>query len=57
MATHGSNLPMSEPTAAEEQIEAEFLRRYGHDPIEETEALLDASFTRSATLWPVAHWL
>jgi predicted dehydrogenase len=51
------DLPLTEPTAAEEQIEAEFLRRYGHDPIEETEALLDATFTRSATLWPVAHWL
>ncbi len=51
------DLPLTEPTAVEEQIEAEFLRRYGHDPIEETEALLDATFTRSATLWPVAHWL
>ena len=51
------NLPLTEPTAVEEQIEEEFLRRYGHDPIEETEALLDATFTRSATLWPVAHWL
>ena len=50
-------LPLTEPTALEVQIEAEFLRRYGHDPIEETEALLDAPFTRSATLWPLAHWL
>jgi predicted dehydrogenase len=51
------DLPLTAPTVLEEQIEAEFLRRYGHDPIEETDALLDASFTRSATLWPVAHWL
>ena len=51
------DLPLTEPTQVEEQIEAEFLRRYGHDPIEETDALLDAPFTRSATLWPVAHWL
>lgn len=51
------DLPLAEPTALEQQIEAEFLRRYGHDPIEETDALLDAPFTRSATLWPFAHWL
>ncbi len=51
------DLPLGPPTAVEEQIEAEFLRRYGHDPIAETDALLDAPFTRSATLWPVTHWL
>ncbi len=51
------DVPLGAPTALEERIEAEFLRRYGHDPIEETEALLDAPFTRAATLWPVAHWL
>lgn len=51
------DLPLTAPTAVEEQVEAEFLRRYGHDPITETDALLDATFTRSATLWPVAHWL
>ncbi|MDE2817206.1 MAG: Gfo/Idh/MocA family oxidoreductase [Chloroflexota bacterium] len=50
-------LPLKEPTDLEERIEAEFLRRYGHDPIEDTDALLDATFTRSATLWPFAHWL
>ncbi|MCY4377689.1 MAG: Gfo/Idh/MocA family oxidoreductase [Spirochaetaceae bacterium] len=51
------NLPLENPTVLEQRIEAEFVRRYGHDPIEETEALLDAPFSRSATLWPVAHWL
>ena len=51
------DLPLGAPTAVEEQIEAEFLRRYGRDPIAETDALLDAPFTRSATLWPVTHWL
>ena len=51
------SLPLGHPTELEQRIEAEFVRRYGHDPIEETEALLDASFSRSATLWPVAHWL
>ena len=50
-------LPLDGPTELEEQIEAEFVRRYGHDPIEETEALLDTPFGRSATLWPFAHWL
>ena len=50
-------LPLDSPTELEGQIEAEFVRRYGHDPIEETEALLDTSFSRSATLWPFAHWL
>ena len=50
-------LPLDSPTELEGQIETEFVRRYGHDPIEETEALLDTSFGRSATLWPFAHWL
>lgn len=50
-------LPLEGPTELEGQIEAEFVRRYGHDPIKETEALLDTSFGRSATLWPFAHWL
>ena len=50
-------LPLEGPTELERQIEAEFVRRYGHDPIEETEALLDTPFSRSATLWPFAHWL
>lgn len=51
------DLPLREPTELEGNIEAEFVRRYGHDPIEEPEKLLDANFTRSATLWPFAHWL
>ncbi len=51
------SLPLGHPTELEQRIEAEFVRRYGHDPIEETEALLDAPFSRSTTLWPVAHWL
>ncbi len=51
------DLPLGEPTALEQQIEAEFVRRYGHDPIEETDQLLDAAFTRSTTVWPYTHWL
>ncbi|MDA0747900.1 MAG: Gfo/Idh/MocA family oxidoreductase [bacterium] len=51
------DLPLTEPTELEQQVEAEFLRRYGYDPIEETDRLLDAPFLRSATLWPFAHWL
>ena len=50
-------LPLGGPTELERQIEAEFVRRYGHDPIEETEMLLNTQFSRSATLWPFAHWL
>ena len=50
-------LPLGAPTALEEEVEAEFRRRYRHDPIEETEKLLDAPFGRSATLWKPAHWL
>ena len=50
-------LPLGGPTELEGQIEAEFVRRYGHDPIEDTAALLETSFSRSATLWPFAHWL
>ena len=51
------DLPLGEPTELERKIEEEFVLRYGHDPIEEPEKLLDANFTRSATLWPFAHWL
>ena len=51
------DLPLGEPTELERKIEEEFVRRYGHDPIEEPAKLLDANFTRSATLWPFAHWL
>ncbi len=51
------DLPLGAPTELESRIEAEFVRRYGHDPIEAPEKLLDANFTRSATLWPFAHWL
>ncbi len=51
------SLPLGESTELERQVEAEFVRRYGHDPIEETDALLDTPFGRSATLWPFAHWL
>ncbi len=50
-------LPLGTPTELERRIEADFLHRYGHDPIAETDALLDAAFTRSATLWKAAHWL
>ena len=50
-------LPLDSPTELERQIEAEFVRRYGHDPIEDTAALLDTPFSRSAVLWPFAHWL
>ena len=39
-------LPLEGPTELEGQIEAEFVRRYGHDPIEETEALLDTPFSQ-----------
>jgi len=51
------SLPLKEPTRVERELEAEFVRRYGYDPITETEKLLGVTFTRSATLWKVAHWL
>ena len=51
------SLPLGNPTELEQRIEAEFVRRYGHDPILETRELLDTPFSSSATLWPVAHWL
>lgn len=50
-------LPLQEPTALERQLETAYVRRYGYDPIEETEQLLDTTFTRSAVMWPLAHWL
>jgi len=51
------DLPLVEPTILEKKVEAEFIRRYGHDPITDTEKLVSTSFGRSATLWPFAHWL
>lgn len=51
------DLPLTGPTELEQRVEGEFVRRYGYDPIENTEKLLGASFGRSATLWPFAHWL
>ena len=50
-------LPLEEPTVLERQLEAAYVRRYGHDPIEETEQLLDTTFTRSAVMWSLTHWL
>ena len=50
-------LPLQEPTALERQLEAAYVRRYGYDPIEETERLLDTTFTRSAVMWSLANWL
>ena len=56
-AMPGSELPLREPTALERQLEAAYVRRYGYDPIEETEQLLDRTFTRSAVMWSLANWL
>ena len=51
------DLPIQEPTELERRIHEEYTRRYGHDPIEGIDALLDATFDRLSVIWTVAGWL
>ncbi|MFQ6098389.1 MAG: hypothetical protein ACE5O2_11750, partial [Armatimonadota bacterium] len=50
-------LPILEPTQIEEDIHAEFERRYGHHPLEDLEAQLDLHYDRTSVMWTVAGWL
>jgi hypothetical protein len=51
------DLPLVAETEAERIVEAEYLARYGHDPVAEPERVLSTTFTRSGVLWKVGQWL
>jgi hypothetical protein len=51
------DLPLAEETEIERRIHAEYLRRYGADPVHETDKLLRAPFNRLSVMWTVAGWL
>lgn len=51
------DLPLTEQTAIEHRIHDAYLRRYGADPVKETERLLRAPFNRLSVMWTVAGWL
>jgi hypothetical protein len=48
-------LPLTEETELERQIEAEFRRVYGHDP-REVEALVNTPFLIGGVRYIVANW-
>lgn len=50
-------LPIQYETEVEKQIHQEFIRKYGHDPIKDTDKLKDTVFTRASVIWKVAGWL
>jgi len=49
------DLPLTEETALEKELEAEFRRRYGHDP-RDTEALVGIRFPVGGIRYTVANW-
>ncbi|NLC55751.1 MAG: Gfo/Idh/MocA family oxidoreductase [Armatimonadetes bacterium] len=49
------DLPLSAPTALEEELEKDFVRLYGHRP-EEAEALARVPIPRAGVRWRVAGW-
>jgi predicted dehydrogenase len=51
------DLPLAGPTELEERLTAAYIQRYGHDPLAETNELLDASFNRLSVMWTAAGWL
>lgn len=51
------DLPLTEITDLEHQIRSEYVRKYGHDPVTETDKLLAAPFDRLSVIWTVAGWL
>ncbi len=51
------DLPLGETTALERRIRAEYVHRYGGDPVADRAALLDAPFNRLSVMWTVAGWL
>jgi predicted dehydrogenase len=51
------DLPIEHETEVERQIHEEFKRRYGHDPVTESNTMKDTVFTRASAIWTVAGWL
>jgi predicted dehydrogenase len=51
------DLPLRHRTALAEKIHAGYLKKYGHDPVQGSKALLHARFGRLGIWWPVAQWL
>ncbi len=52
------DLPLpANSTDVEARILAEYRRRYGHDPVDEPDKLLDSRFSRRSAWWTVAQWL
>ncbi len=51
------DLPMTVESDVESRIHAEYVRRYGADPITDYPKLLGAEFGRLSVMWTVAGWL
>ncbi len=51
------DLPLRETTELEHRIHAEYVKRYGGDPVTDSAALLDAPFNRLSVMWTIAGWL
>ncbi len=51
------DLPLTETTELERRIHAEYVRRYGGDPVTDTASLLRAPFNRLSVMWTIAGWL
>jgi hypothetical protein len=59
-AQHGSewvDYPSRGATELERRIHDEYVRSYGHDPIEETPKLLHVEFNRLSVMWTIAGFL
>ena len=41
----------------ERRLQAEYRRRYGHDPLEDSQEFRDAPFNRLSVMWTIAGWL
>ena len=51
------DLPLTDETGLENRIRAEYVRRYGGDPVADRGTLLNARFGRQSAMWTVAGWL
>jgi len=50
-------LPLDGATHLERRLRTEYRNRYGHDPLEDSQELLDAPFNRLSVMWTIAGWL
>ncbi len=51
------NLPIRQEVDVERRIRAEYVRRYGGDPVEDYGKLLDGEYNRLSAMWTVAGFL